>query len=153
LKRVQRAVSYKNTSIPPTSSADELYGHKQQSFPPSKSPKMRESQQLFFGFRTRADYLKNSKIQHSNQNSAALWWIFSSVYQPVGRKDSIQAVCRRMRRKSHFCIIGSELLTLQDPNKKIKKPIEVDVLSKAYPMILFSCKSNLAAGTFEFCFN
>jgi hypothetical protein len=35
---------------------------------------------------------------------------------------------------------------IQDQNEKIKKPIAVDVHSETYPMIPFSCTSNLAGG-------
>jgi hypothetical protein len=64
------------------------------------------------------------------------------VRHPIRRKDSIQAVCRRMRRLEAF-LYGSaqnfELFSkIQDQNGKIKKPIGVDVLSEAYPMIPLS---------------
>ncbi len=41
------ATSYKNASNPPTYWDNGLYGHKPQSFPPNRAPKMLESQQLF----------------------------------------------------------------------------------------------------------
>jgi hypothetical protein len=50
-----------------------LYGHKPQSFPPNRAPKMLESQQLFF-------------------KSAP----------PIGREDSIQTVIRTSRRLDSF---------------------------------------------------
>jgi hypothetical protein len=46
-----------------------------------------------------------------------------------------------------FAWSGSELWTLIKYSRsiiKIKKPIAVDVLFKAYPMVPFSCRSNLA---------
>jgi hypothetical protein len=73
--------------------------------------------------------------------------------QPIGRKDSVQAVCRRVRRLETFLYLAAqnfELFTkIQDQNSRLKKRIAVDVLFEAYPMIPFSYRSNLADGTFK----
>jgi hypothetical protein len=80
------------------------------------------------------------EFQHpaiSNQNSAALWQVFSSNKRPI------QAVCRRMRRLEAFLYLTAQNFELFR-KKRFKKPIAVDVLSEAYPMIPLSCRSNLA---------
>ncbi len=51
--------------ILPTSSADELYGHKPQSFSPNRAPEMWESQQLLFGGRLVSRIFEESNIPQS----------------------------------------------------------------------------------------
>jgi hypothetical protein len=64
-------------------------------------------------------------IRNPNQNRAAFWRISHqlNVRQPIGRKDSLQAVCRKIRRLEAFLYFAAqnfELFTkIQD--KKIKK--------------------------------
>jgi hypothetical protein len=58
------------------------------------------------------------------------------VRQPIGRKDSVQAMIRASLRLNLFCI--KQLRALKSMQifkteiKKSKKPIAVDVLFKAY---------------------
>jgi hypothetical protein len=89
----------KHPSNPPTSLANELYelyGHKPQSFPPNHAPKMRESQQLFFGGWLMSRIFEDSNILQFKPNIAKLWRIFSSNKStPANRKKGfyIQTVC------------------------------------------------------------
>ncbi len=55
--------------------------------------------------------------------------------------DSIKAVCRRMRRLDGFLY---EAKNSRSKLKNSKSYKAVDVLSKAYPMVPLSCRSNLA---------
>ncbi len=59
--------------------------------------------------------------RYPNQNSAELWRIFSSkkVIQQIGRKESMQAVCLRMRRLQAFLYLAAQnfkILKIQDQN-------------------------------------
>jgi hypothetical protein len=122
---------------------DGLYGYKPQSFPHNQPPKIRESQQLFYGGRLMSkifEEFQHHAIQTKIVQHFGVFFHQIKVRHPIRRKDSIQVVCRRMRRLEAF-LYGSaqnfELNSkLQDQNEKIKKkPIVVDVLSEAFPMI------------------
>ncbi len=66
------------------------------------------------------------------------------VCQPIGRKDSIQAVCQRMKRLEAFLYSAAYYFELFSKFMIKIEPLAVDILSKAYPMIPVSCRSNLA---------
>jgi hypothetical protein len=71
--------------------------------------------------------LKITTYRNPNRNSAALWRISHqiNVRQRIGRKDSLQAVYRKIRRLEAFLYFAAqnfELFTkIQDKNKKNKK--------------------------------
>jgi hypothetical protein len=74
-----------------------MYGHKPQSFPQNRAPK---SQQLFFG-----DWLVSRifeefhylAIQTKVVQHFGGFFHQIKVRQPIGRKDSMQSVCRSSR--------------------------------------------------------
>jgi hypothetical protein len=61
------------------------------------------------------------------------------VHQPIGRQDSMQTVIRAIRRLDSFLHEAAQnLKSFQIFKSEIKsKPIAVDVLFKAYPMVPF----------------
>jgi hypothetical protein len=92
-------------------------------FSANQSPKMRESQQKFFGLRLVSRIFEETLTSRNpNQNSATLQVIFHQikVRQPIRRKDSIQTVCRRSRRLEAFLYLAArnfELFSnIQDQN-------------------------------------
>ncbi len=78
-----------------------MYGHKLQSFPSNRAPKMRESQQLFFGLRlVRRRFEENQQpaIQTKIEQPFGGFFQQIKVQQPIGRKDSIQTMIPASRR-------------------------------------------------------
>jgi hypothetical protein len=67
------------------------------------------------------------------------------VRQPIGRQDSMQTVIRTSRKLDSFLNEAAQYFEAYS-NIQVcnKKPIAVDVLFKAYPMIPRSCRSNVA---------
>jgi hypothetical protein len=64
--------------------------------------------------------------------------------------QTVIQISRRLDSFLHEATQNFELLSnIQDQKLKLKKPIAVDVLFKAYPMVPLSCRSNLADGTFK----
>ncbi len=117
---------------------------------------MRESQQLFFGLRVVSRIFE--ELQHpAIQTKIVLYFggFFqqTKVCQPIERKDSVQAVCLRLKRLEAFLYLAAQNFELfykiQDQNKKIKKPIAVEDLSEAYLMVPISFRSNLEDGNFK----
>ncbi len=88
--------------------------------------------------------------RNPNQNRAALWRIFSSNKStPANWKTGFYANHDPNNQEVGFIFAwgGSELWSLFKYSRvklKNQKPIAVDVLFKAYPMVPFSCRSNLA---------
>jgi hypothetical protein len=86
---------------------------------------MRDSQQLFFGLRFMSrifevfqhPVIQTKMVQHFGEIFYQI-----KVRKPIGRKDSIQAVCRRMRRYEAFLYLRTQNFELfskiQDQNKK-----------------------------------
>jgi len=118
--------------------------HKPSSFPPNRSPKTAGTKHFMFGGRFGVSQTG------AVTGCAALWRIFSSrkeLREPIGRKDSIQAVCRRMRRLDGFLYEAEKKLWTLYKNSRSKlknlKPIVVDVLSQTYPMVSLSYRSKL----------
>ncbi len=142
------AASYKNASNPPTCWDHGLYGHIPQSFPPNRATKMREIQQLFLGLRLVCKEFHHSAIQTKIEENFGGFFHQIKVRQPIGRKDSKQPVVPTSKRiRCIFVWRGSELVSLLKYSRtklKNQKHIAVDVLFKAYPMILLSGWSNLA---------
>jgi hypothetical protein len=69
------------------------------------------------------------------------------VCQPIGRQDSIQTVIRTSRRLDSFLHEAAqnfEVFLIFMVKLKNQKPIAVDVLFNAYPMVPLSRRSNLA---------
>jgi hypothetical protein len=63
------------------------------------------------------------------------------VRQPMGRKDSIQTVCRKSRRLDSFLYEAAQNLSLFKYSRlkfKNKNPIAVDVIFTAYLMVPLS---------------
>ncbi len=95
-------------------------------------------------------WVKNSNIPYPNQNRASPWRIFSSNKSaPANRKTAFHANCDPNKQEIRFVFAwsGSELWSLFKYSRgklKNQKPIAVDVLFKAYPMVPLSCRSNLA---------
>ena len=114
------AASYKNASNPPTCWDHGLYGHKPRSFPPNRTPKMRESQQLSWDYGL---WVKNSNIPQSKPKIEQHFGGFFQqikVWRPIERKDSKQPVIPTSRRiRCIFAWSGSELWlfsNIQDQN-------------------------------------
>jgi hypothetical protein len=106
-----------------------------QSFSPNRSPKMRKNQQICFGLWLVSkifEEFQNPAIRTKIEQHFGGFFHQIKVSQPVGRHDSIQAVCQRMRRLEAFLYLfsASELRTfskIQDQNKNIKilpRPIQ-----------------------------
>jgi hypothetical protein len=104
---------------------------------------MRESQQLFFGLwlvRRIFEELQHPAIQTKTVQHFGGFFHQIKVCQPIGRKDSIQAICQRMRGLVAFLHLASlnfELFSkIQDKTKSIAilriiRPIYVNVEVKA----------------------
>ncbi len=92
------ADSYKNASSPPTCRDHGLYGHKLQSFPPNRSPKMRESQQFVFGLRLVSKEFRHPTIQTRIVQHFGRFFHQINVRQSIGRKDYIQTSILTSRR-------------------------------------------------------
>jgi hypothetical protein len=90
--------------------------------------------------------MKNSNIPQTK--TVQHFFHQKKVHQPIGRKDYIHAVCRRMKRLEAFLYLAAQNFKLfskiLDQNKKLKKLIVFDVFSEAYSWIPRSCRSNLA---------
>ncbi len=118
-------------SIPLSYSAHGLYVHKPKSIPPNRSPKMRESQQLFFGLRLVRKIIEETlKSRNPNQNSATLWRIFSSnKSDPANRNKGFYMYkpwSEQAKGWIHFCMkrlrtqICSNMLKYAKVKQKIK---------------------------------
>ncbi len=118
-----------------------LHMLKPQSFPPNRAPKMQERQQLFWDY---GSWAKNSNTRNPNQNRVALWLIFSSYKSaPANRKTGFYANRDPNKQEVGFIFAwsGSELWSLFKYSKvklKNQKPIAVDALFKAFPMVPLS---------------
>jgi hypothetical protein len=66
-------------------------------FPPNRAPKMRESQQLFFGLRFVSGRISTFRNQNQIVQHFGGFFHQIKVRQPIGRKDSIQTVIRTSR--------------------------------------------------------
>jgi hypothetical protein len=67
------------------------------------------------------------------------------VRQPPRRKVSYKPWSEQAGGWIHFCMKRLRTLkSFQIFKTEIKKPIAVDVLFKAFPMVSLSCRSNLA---------
>jgi hypothetical protein len=76
---------------------------------------MRESQQLFFGLQLVSRIFE--EFQHPALQTKIVHHFGGFFHQikerqPIGRKDSIQAVCRRMRRLEAFLYLEVQNLEL-----------------------------------------
>ncbi len=125
------APSHKNTSNSPISSADGLYGHKPYSFPPNRGlQKCGKVNNCSLDYGSWVEYLKNSNFPQSKSTLAD----FSSnkMRQPIGRKDSIQAVSQRMRRL--------EALLYLAPNFELfsKFKIKIKIIKNLKRLLSFS---------------
>ncbi len=73
----------------------------------------------------------------------------TKVRQPIGRKDSIQTMIQANMRLDMDIFLyeaAQNFIQTFKTEIKIKKLRAVDVLFKDYPMVLLSCRSNLAGG-------
>ncbi len=114
-------------------------------FPPSRAPKMLGSQQLFFGGRL------VSRIFAEFQHPAIQTKIVQQKNKSAPAKREKRFYTNRVPKKQEvggiFVWSGLELLSFFKYSRsklKNQKPIAVDVLIKAYPTALLSCRSNLA---------
>jgi hypothetical protein len=76
--------------------------------PVSKKP---ESQQLFFGLRLMSRIFEeflHPAIQTKIEQHFVGFFHQIKVRQPTGKKDSIQAACRRMRRLKAFLYLATQ---------------------------------------------
>jgi hypothetical protein len=80
----------------PACSDHSLYGHKRQSFLPNRALKTPESQQLFIRLLIVSRIFQHPAIQ--TKIVQPFGWFFQQVkvHQPLGRKDSMQTVSRRL---------------------------------------------------------
>ena len=120
------AASYKNASNHPTCWDHRLYGHKPQSFSPNRAPKMQASHQMFFGLQLVSRIFEENQqpaIQIKIEQPFGRFFQQIKVWQPIGRKDSIQTMCRRSRRLETFLYLAAQNFELfsniQDQNKQI----------------------------------
>jgi hypothetical protein len=89
---------------------------------------MQESRQLFFGLQLVSrifEEFQHPAIQTKIVHHFGGFFYQIKVRQPIGRKDSIQAVCRRMRRLEAFLYLEVQnfefFSKIKDKNiKKIK---------------------------------
>ncbi len=83
---------------------------------------MRESQQLFLGLRLTSTFFKEFQhpaIQTKIVQHLGVFFNPIKVCQPIGRKDSIQAVCQRMMRlKAFLYLVAQNFSNIQDQDKK-----------------------------------
>ena len=104
--------------------------------------------QLFFGLWLVSRAFQHPAIQTKIEQNFGGFFHKIKVRQPTGRKDSKQTEIPKAEGWIHSCM--KRLRTLNSyqifniKNKKYKKPLAVDVLFKAYPMVPLSCRSNLA---------
>ncbi len=119
---------------------------------------MQESQQLFFGGELVNGLFE--EFQHSGiHTKQCIKCLFSFLFQfhqcksapaNIGRKDSIQSVCRRSLRFEAFLYEAAHVfINIQDKNLKNQKPIAVDIFIKGYPIVPLSSRSNRAGHTFK----
>jgi hypothetical protein len=82
------------------------------SFPPNRSPKMQESQQLFFGLQlVRRIFEEPLTSLNPNHKSAILWLIFSSNRSaPANRKKGFYTRIRTSRRLNSFSYEAAQTL-------------------------------------------
>ena len=131
--------------LPPACLDHGLYGHKSQSFPLNRAPKMPESQQLCFEFRIVSRIFQHPAIQNKKMKR-----IFSAnKCAPANRKKGSYTNHDPNKQEVGFIFVwsGSELWSIFIYSKlklKNQKPVAVDVLFKAYPMVPLLCRSNLA---------
>jgi hypothetical protein len=156
LKRLSKfwTASNKSASIPPSYLAHGLYEHKPISFLPNRSPKMRESQQLFFGLRlVRRIFEETLTSRNPNQNSATLWQIFSSNKSASANRKTGFYMYKPWSEQAggwiHFLYEAAqnfEVFSNKYSKVKLKNqnPIAIDALFKAFPMVQLPCRSNLA---------
>ncbi len=93
----------------------------------------------------------NSLLQSRNPKNN---WCFSRIFGALfGGKDRGLSTCKPWFKQAgswiHFCMKRLRILNSYQIFKikiKIKKPIAIDVLFKAYPMVPLSCRSNMAGG-------
>ncbi len=117
-------------------------------FPPNCAPKMWERHPLFFGLQLASKGFQHPAMQTKIEQHFGGFFHQIKVLQPIERQDSMQTMIRTSRRLDHFCM--KWLRTLKSfqifkSELKNQKPIAVDVLFKAYPMMVpLSCRSNLA---------
>ncbi len=81
-----------------------LCGHKPQSFPPIRAPKMPKKQQLFFGVWLVSRIFQLPPIQVKIEQPFGGFFQQIKVRQAIGRKGSIQTVIRTSRRLDSFCL-------------------------------------------------
>jgi hypothetical protein len=88
---------------------------------------MRESQELFFGRRLVNrifEEFQHLAIQIKIVQQIGGFFHQTKVHQQIGRKDSIQTVCRRRRRLEAFLYEAAQIFevlsNIQDQNEKIK---------------------------------
>jgi hypothetical protein len=79
-----------------------LYGHKPQSFPPNRAPKMMKKQQLCFGLWIVSRIFQHPRIQTKIEQPFGGFFQQIKVRQPIGRKDSIQTMIRTSKRLDSF---------------------------------------------------
>ncbi len=124
-----------------------LHVLKPRSFPLNHAPKKQERHQLFFGLWLVSKEFKHSAIQTKiEQHSGGLFHQIK-VRQPIGRQDSLQTWIQTSRRLDSFLHEAArnfEVFQIFNRRLKNQKPITVDVLFKAYPMVPLSSRSNLA---------
>ncbi len=128
---------------PPACLDHGLHLLKLRSFPPNHAPKMRERHQLFFGLPFVSKEFQHPAIQTEIDQHFCGFFHQIKVCQPIGRQDSMQTVIQTSRRLDFiFAWSGSELWSLFEYSRvkfKNQKPIAVDILFKAYPMVPLSC--------------
>jgi hypothetical protein len=74
---------------------------------------------------------------------------YVKVRQPIGRQDSVQTHDPNKQEVGFIFACSAAqnfevFSNIQELNFKKQKPIAVDVLFKAYPMVPLLCRSNLA---------
>jgi hypothetical protein len=124
-----------------------LHVLKLQSFPPNHAPKIRERHQLLFGLQRVSKEFQHPAIQTKIEENFGGFFHKIKVRQPIGRQDSMQTVIQTSRRLDSFLqevAKNFEVFQIFESEIKNQKPLAVDVLFKAYPMVPLSCISNLA---------
>jgi hypothetical protein len=86
------------TLNPPACSDHGLHICKPQSFPPNRSPKIRERHQLFFGLRYASKEFQHPAIQTKIELYSGGFFHQIKVWKLIGRQDSMQTVIRTIRR-------------------------------------------------------
>jgi hypothetical protein len=108
---------------------------------------MRERHQFFFGLWLVSKECQHPAIQTKIEQHFGRFFHQIKVHQPTGRQDSMQTMIRTSRRLDSFLHEAAHnfevFSNVQEWNKKNQKPVAVDVLFKAYPMVPLSCRSHL----------